>query len=242
MKFLIPTAKEMKAAEQTYPHQLPSKSWPILKKLGEADSKDLEKIYHIKPETAEKERQHISNLLANQALGYHALELFNGLMYRQIDKNLTNEDLNFIRDHVFITSALYGVINALDSIAEHRLDFNCKLKVDNQSLKNYWRPYYDQFVKEDNQPIISMLSSEFESVFSKKYTDQFIKLIFHEEKDGKLKTHSTISKKARGKCLNQIIKHRINNIEGLRTLTFDNFDYREELSTEHSLVFVKATD
>ena len=44
--------------------------------------------------------------------------------------------------------------------------------------------------------VVSLLSSEFEEVFSKKQRDGFIRLSFMEEKEGVLKVHSTISKKS----------------------------------------------
>ena len=86
--------------------------------------------------------------------------------------------------------------------------------------------------------IISLLSSEFEEVFSKTIRDKFIKITFMEEKNGDLKTHSTISKKARGKFLSEIIKRKITNIREVETIKFDGFEYKSELSTENNLVFV----
>ena len=86
--------------------------------------------------------------------------------------------------------------------------------------------------------IISLLSSEFEEVFSKTIREKFIKITFMEEKNGDLKTHSTISKKARGKFLSEIIKRKITNIREVETIKFDGFEYKSELSTENNLVFV----
>ena len=43
-----------------------------------------------------------------------------------------------------------------------------------------------------------LLSSEFETVFSKEIQDRMVTFKFLEEKNGQLKVHSTISKKARG--------------------------------------------
>ena len=135
MKFLIPTAKEMQVREQGNYLDLTAKSQAILEVLAQASLAELERIYAIKPEAAKKEANRLRSLQERQVLSYSALTLFNGLMYRQIDRNLTDLDKKFTREHVFITSAFYGIINALDGIAEHRLDFNCKVMVDGQSLK-----------------------------------------------------------------------------------------------------------
>ena len=82
------------------------------------------------------------------------------------------------------------------------------------------------------------MSSEFEEVFSKTIRDKFIKITFMEEKNGDLKIHSTISKKARGKFLSEIIKRKITNIREVETIKFDDFEYKPELSTENNLAFV----
>jgi len=104
---------------------------------------------------------------------------------------------------------------------------------------NYENLYEEIFlkIKENDKIIISLLSSEFEEVFSKTIRDKFIKITFMEEKNGDLKIHSTISKKARGKFLSEAIKRKITNIRELETIKFDGFEYTSELSTENNLVF-----
>ena len=159
-------------------------------------------------------------------------------MYRNISRdNFTKEDAEYIKKNVYITTALYGVINAYEAIHEHRLDFLQNVKIKESSLKNFWREDYDKNVEND-KIIISLLSSEFEEVFSKTIRDKFIKITFMEEKNGDLKIHSTISKKARGKFLSEAIKRKISDIREVETIKFDGFEYKSELSTENNLVFV----
>ena len=176
--------------------------------------------------------------LSKKTKSYPALELFNGLMYRNIARQSFNkEDSKYISDNVFITSALYGVINAYYPISEHRLDFLQKCKIGDTSLKNFWREDYDKAIENDDF-VISLLSSEFEEVFSPASRDKFIKINFIEDKDGVLKTHSTISKKARGKFLTELIKGKVVDIEQIKNIEFDNFKYIEEQSSEKLLVFI----
>ena len=102
-----------------------------------------------------------------------------------------------------ITSALYGVIPAFAPIAPHRLDFLMKFKIAGKSLKSHWQSAYEESVK-DEELIFSLLSSEFETVFPKEVREQMVTFKFMEDRDGKLKVHSTISKKARGCFLNSL--------------------------------------
>lgn len=137
-------------------------------------------------------------------------------MYRNIDRdNFDEADKKYIEKNVFITTSLYGVIGAYDLIQEHRLDFLQNVKISGESLKNFWRTSYDESVK-DEDIVVSLLSSEFEEVFSKNQKEKFIKVSFMEEKEGKLKVHSTISKKARGKFLIELVKNKVSSIEEMK--------------------------
>ena len=49
-----------------------------------------------------------------------------------------------------------------------------------------------------------------------------------EEKEGKLKVHSTISKKARGKFLTELVKNKVLSIEEMKQIQFDGFKFNEE--------------
>ena len=239
MKILIPTAKELnKKAQEANRELLGEKTKSIIDEFADKKPEELAKIYKIKEEKAQEEYVRWQNLANHSAKSYKALELFNGLMYRNISRdNFTEEDAEYTKKNVYITTALYGVINAYEAIHEHRLDFLQNVKIKESSLKNFWREDYDKNVEND-KIIISLLSSEFEEVFSKEIRDKFIKIIFMEEKNGNLKTHSTISKKARGKFLSEIIKRKISDIREVETIKFDGFEYKSELSTENNLVFV----
>lgn len=116
-------------------------------------------------------------------------------MYRHIVREeLSTDELAYLDERVFITSALYGSYPCVESIASHRLDFNTPFKIGWQIPKAFWRKEFDNFVT-NNKVAISLLSSEFEEVFSASVRKNFVNVIFMEEKDGQLKKHSTISKK-----------------------------------------------
>lgn len=239
MKILIPTAKELNKKAQEVPEELlGEKTKNIIDEFADKKPEELAKIYKIKEDKAKEEYVRWQNLANHSAKSYKALELFNGLMYRNISRDdFNDEDKDYIKKNVYITTALYGVINAYEAIHEHRLDFLQNVKIKDSSLKNFWREDYDKNVEKD-EVIISLLSSEFEEVFLKAIRDKFIKITFMEEKNGDLKIHSTISKKARGKFLSEAIKRKITNIRELETIKFDGFEYKSKLSTENNLVFV----
>lgn len=239
MKILIPTAKELnKKATPQEALELSEKSNEIVAEFANFSAQDLAKVYKIKEDKAIEEFARWQDIKNNTAKSYKALELFNGLMYRNIDRdNFDEADKKYIEKNVFITTSLYGVIGAYDLIQEHRLDFLQNVKISGESLKNFWRTSYDESVK-DEDIVVSLLSSEFEEVFSKNQKEKFIKVSFMEEKEGKLKVHSTISKKARGKFLTELVKNKVSSIEEMKKIKFDGFEFSKEHSEEKVLAFI----
>lgn len=239
MKILIPTAKELnKKATPQETLELNEKSNEIVAEFAKLSASDLAKVYKIKEDKAMEEFSRWQDIKNNTAKSYKALDLFNGLMYRNIDRdNFDEADKEYIEKNVFITTSLYGIIGAYDLIQEHRLDFLQNVKISGESLKNFWRASYDESIK-DEEFIVSLLSSEFEEVFSKNQKEKFIKISFMEEKEGKFKVHSTISKKARGKFLTELIKNKVSSVEEMKKIKFDGFEFSKEHSEEKVLAFI----
>jgi len=240
MKILIPTAKEMNT-DHSCIEALPlrEESQAVLDSLAHYSASELETFYKVSAEKAAEEYAHIQALKDQSAKHYPALKLFDGLMYRHIKRDeLTETEQAYLEDHVLITSAFYGVVPALSPMAPHRLDFLMKLKVARKTLKTHWKSAYDEALQ-DEDLIFSLLSSEFETVFSKEIREKMVTFKFMEDKAGQLKIHSTISKKARGAFLTALIEGQIHTVEQARKLSFAGFDYRPDLSSDLELVFVK---
>ena len=211
----------------------------VIDALASLSLEELASLYKISEERASEEEQRIQALKSDTAKTYPALNLFDGLMYRNIRRtDWTETEAAYVQDHLLITSALYGVIPAHTPIAPHRLDFLMKLKVQGKSLKTFWKAVYDQALQEE-ELIISLLSSEFETVFSKEVQDRMVTFKFLEEKNGQLKVHSTISKKARGAFVSALLENQITKVEEMKQLSFNGFAYQDDLSTDKQLVFVK---
>lgn len=240
MKLLIPTAKEMNLdIPEKMGNPISNETQAVIDDLASLSLEELASLYKISEERASEEEQRIQALKSGTAKTYPALKLFDGLMYRNIRRmDWTEEEAAYVQDHLLITSALYGVIPALTPIAPHRLDFLMKLKVQGKSLKTFWKAVYDQALQEE-ELIISLLSSEFETVFSKEIQDRMVTFKFLEEKNGQLKVHSTISKKARGAFVTALLENQITKVEEMKQLSFNGFAYQDDLSTDKQLVFVK---
>ena len=240
MKILIPTAKEMNIEIPSLEAKtLRPESQAVLDALATYSAQELESFYKISAEKAQEEYDHIKSLKTGTEQNYLALHLFDGLMYRNIKRDdLTKAEQAYLEKHLMITSALYGVIPAFAPIAPHRLDFLMKLKIAGKSLKSHWQSAYEESVKGE-ELIFSLLSSEFETVFPRDIREKMVTFKFMEDRDGKLKVHSTISKKARGTFLTALMKDQVTSVEEIKKLSFAGFTYRDDLSSDKEMVFVK---
>ena len=241
MKILIPNAKELNTNLESQPFQgLTKASQEILTHISQMTLGDLADFYKLKLDKAQLEFDRWQRIANGQARLYPAWQLYDGLMYRYMSRrDLSPAEVAYLEEHVLITTGFYGAINVFDWIAPHRLDFQGSLKVGQTSLKQFWRQQYDQLVQDDDL-IISLLSSEFEAVFSPAIQKKMTKITFMEDKDGQLKIHSTISKKGRGRLVSEMSRQQVMSLEALKCLQPDGFVYREDLSTEHEIVFVKT--
>lgn len=168
-----------------------------------------------------------------------AFYMYDGMCYKNIKREEFDEcDLEYIKEHLIIISALYGVLKPFDLINPYRLDFLMKTKMGN--LYKFWEDEIAKEVLKDENLIINLASDEFSKVIKKYITDEkFLDFEFFENTDGKLKKHSTISKKARGMMLNFMTKNKIENIEEIKQFNKEGYKFSEEMSFENKFVFIK---
>lgn len=227
MKILLPNAKELNTNLDNFPFQpLSEASRQVAENLAQLTLADLATFYKLKEDRAQLEADRWHRILHGQAKSYPAFQLYDGLMYRYMKRrDLSSVEEAYLKNNVLIATGLYGLISPFDLIAPHRLDFQGNLKIGQASLKQFWRQQYDSMVADD-ELLISLLSSEFEQVFSPAIQKRMVKIIFTEEKDGQRKIHSTISKKGRGSLVSLLAEKQITSLDQLKQLEFDGFVYR----------------
>ena len=243
MKLLIPNAKELNTNKDAFANQaLGTKSKDILETMLDYSVEDLANFYKINPVKADQEWLRWQRMANKDARYYPAWMLYDGLMYRYLKRqNVSQTEKDYLDKHLRIATAFYGLIKPTELIAPHRLDFQGNLKINDTSLKQFWRKAYDEQVQEDDL-IISLLSSEFEQVFSPNIRKRMIKVIFMENRSGKLKIHSTISKKGRGRLVSLMAEKQIETIEQIKSLTFDGFKYSPKHSDDKTVTFIREEE
>lgn len=164
-----------------------------------------------------------------------AILAYTGQVFKGLDiENYNKEEFDFLNNHLYILSALYGILKPFDKIKPYRLDMKMKA-FDDKSLYSYWQEDITNEFKEEKL-IINLASKEFSKLVDK----PMITIEFKEKsKEGKYKTIGTYSKQARGKMLDYIIKNKIKDIKMIKKFNEDDYAINKELSNKDLLVFTR---
>lgn len=167
-----------------------------------------------------------------------AIYLYDGVSYRQINtETFSKKEFEYMRENVFIFSALYGVINATTLIRPYRLDMTNKIL--SISPYEFWKNQVESYLlKFKNEVFINLASNEFSKILNKK-TFNIIDIEFRQIDGDKVKNISTEAKKARGSLLNYIIANNIDNLENIKEFNLLGYNFSQKLSSEKSIFFIK---
>mgnify|MGYP001683980224 FL=1 len=237
MKLILSPAKEMNS------DALEERDWevsPAAAKVVEAVSavpeEELARVLGVKGKLLEENKAFIGGW--NVAKAAPAIELYNGLAFRWLKQvEGWNEGLGYGSEHVRILSALYGAVAPDAYVKPYRLDMLRPLRVDGKSLKTYWKAEWAELF-EEGETVVNCASDEFSTnLYRSRYN--WIDVEFYELKEGKLKQHSTTSKKGRGLLVGFAMREQATDVKQLEAFREDGFVFDAELSTPEKLVFVR---
>lgn len=167
-----------------------------------------------------------------------AICLYDGVSYKQIHvENFSEKKFEYMKENVFIFSALYGVMNATTLIRPYRLDMTNKILP--ISPYEFWKNEVENYLSKFKDDIfINLASNEFSKILNKKLFN-IIDIEFRQLDRDKVKNISTEAKKARGSLLNYIIVNEIHNLEDIKKFDLLDYSFSQEFSSEKSMFFIK---
>ncbi len=199
----------------------------IIKQLSK---KDLSEIMNIKGPLLDETFDNFQKF--NKNTRNHAICSYTGSVFKEIKwKEYSDDELDFMNQHIRILSALYGMVKPFDGIKPYRLDMTMKLL--NNSLHQYWSILNDEFKNDDL--IVNLASIE----FSKLIKTPMITIHFLDRKNKIYQNIGTYSKKARGLMVNYVIKNKIKDVNNLKLFNLDNYQFNEHLSNNHHIYFTR---
>ena len=245
MRLIISPAKNMRiTGDPRLPLSRPGylqQSARLLEQLREYPPWQLESLMKINPDIALRAFGYYQSLDLESG-GSPAIMSYHGLQYQNIDpQSLTPGELQFLQPRLRIVSAFYGLLRPLDGISPYRLELQCKIKVDGQSLYRFWgdRLYRDLF--SPGEPVLNLASAEYSKAVSPFLgaRDRFITCDFLVVKRGRLCCLPTAAKMARGQMVRFIARHSIDEPEGVWDFDWDGFEFSPARSDGGRYVFIR---
>jgi uncharacterized protein len=160
-----------------------------------------------------------------------AILAFRGDVYEGLDAGtLDAEDLAFAQGHLRILSGLYGLLRPLDLMQDYRLEMGTRLA--NPVGKDLYAFWGDRIaahlrgLRKGRQPVLLNLASAeyFKVLEGGPLRMRVIAPRFEDFVSGRYQVVSFHAKRARGLMARHIVRHRVEDPEGLRS--FDAEGYR----------------
>ena len=223
----------------------------LVDKLKKLSARQIGSLMKINAELSDLNHQRYEDWNVNHGKSNSraAMFTFSGEVYRGLQaESFSNNEVEFANDHLAILSGLYGLLRPLDGIKPYRLEMGSKFKVTSKqnNLYKYWGNKISVALNEiladhKEKVVINLASNEYVKVIDKKSLNyKIVDCQFMDAKNGEYKVVMTWAKKARGMMAREIVKHKVDNLEGLKSLSFDNYVYNPKLSSETSLTFTRG--
>lgn len=150
-----------------------------------------------------------TNAISNH---YMSIQLFNGLVFKNLNfSSLPKIEQSWLCQHVYILSAMYGIIKADKAIRPYRLDLNNDLSCYDIHPKKLWYPLVNDTIARAKSPIIvDLASSEYRKLVDvKRFKDTYVLIDFKDLRKDRYITLGTFSKMARGLFVRELARKQI---------------------------------
>ena len=245
MKIIISPAKKMKA--ETYLEGkinpiLKDKSYTLVKFLKSLTIDEISSSFKIKGKLLNETIDLIDHLDLDHDL-HPAIFSYDGIQYKYMGANIfSNDELDYVNNHLFILSGLYGVLRPLDSITRYRLEMQAQFKgKEIEDLYKYWNKDIYNVVYQDDDTVLNLASLEYSKTIKPYINDsqKFVDVFFYELENNKLVEKGVYAKMMRGTMVKWLAQNKIDTIEEVKNFEEDGYKYSLEHSTNNKLVFIR---
>ena len=249
MRIIISPAKKMKIDTESLPcRDLPvflPKTEAIVQVLQGMGYDELKKLWKCNDAIAAVNVERLADMDLHTRLT-PAVLAYEGIQYQYMAPGVfTDQELDYVQEHLRILSGFYGVLKPFDGVSPYRLEMQAKLKVcEAKDLYSYWNNSIAEYLLAETNCIINLASKEYSSCVSKYLPEhvRFITCVFGEEKNGKVIEKGTMCKMARGEMVRFLAENRVEDPEEIKA--FDRLEYRFDASRsdENTFVFLRNGD
>lgn len=250
MRIIISPAKKMKVDTDSIPWlELPlflPHTKQLLHLLQTLNDHELKKLWKCSDAIAAINMERLSRMDLESNLT-PAVLAYEGIQYQHMAPGVfTDQEFDYIQEHLRILSGFYGILKPLDGVTPYRLEMQAKLRVGElKDLYDYWGSSLAQRIFSETDCILNLASREY-SICISKYLPKdvrFISCVFCEEHNGRIVEKGTMCKIARGEMVRYMAENKIKNPEKIKSFNRMNYVFEKTLSDDKKFVFYRyATD
>ena len=246
MRIIISPAKKMKVDTDSFQwHDLPAfldKTEQLFHLLREMSYEELKKLWKCNDAITELNQKRLVSMDLHSRLT-PAVLAYEGIQYQYMAPGVfTEQELNYIQEHLRILSGFYGILRPFDGVTPYRLEMQAKLKAEHyRDLYAFWGDRLAQNLFSESNCIINLASKEYSTCVSKYLPDnvRFITCVFGELRNGKLIEKGTMCKMARGEMVRFMAQNNITDPENIKNFDKLCYCFDKFRSNDQLFVFIK---
>ncbi len=245
MRIILSPAKKMNMDDSLPWKDLPTflnRTEQILGVLQGMDAGELKRLWKCNDQISALNVDRLSNMDLRRNLT-PAILAYEGIAYQRMAPGVfTDQELQYVQEHLRILSGFYGTLRPFDGVTPYRLEMQAKLSVAGQKdLYIYWGDALARKLLQETDCIVNLASKEY-SVCVSKYLPadmKFITCVFGEEKNGKIIEKGTMCKMARGEMVRFMAQNQITEPDDMKAFDLLDFQYAPEHSDDSNYVFLR---
>lgn len=252
MKIIISPAKKMNVREDFFeisglPDNL-ARTRKLIKYIKSLNYQEAKKMWGCNDKIAALNFERFQYMNLTERLT-PAIVSYEGLQYQYMAAQVFSvSELEYVQKHLYILSGFYGALKPLDGVVPYRLEMQAKIALrdencEYQELYSFWggRIYETVTKGQEHKVILNLASKEYSKAVEKYIQPDtvFINCIFGTLDGDKVRVKGTEAKMARGEMVRFLAEYSIEDIGGVKEFNRLGYRYRQDLSDENNLVFIK---
>lgn len=205
-----------------------SKTTELLNHIQNLDYLELKSYLKCSDSIAKNTYEQFQNMSLDKNLT-PAILAYSGIQYQYMAPNVfTDNQIDYVQEHLYILSGFYGLLKPLDAITPYRLEMQTKCPF---SLYEFWK---DDLANQIDEPILNLASEEYARIIRKYKPLVDVRFV---EENGKEK--GVYAKMARGAMVRYLAENSIQDIKDITKFSDLGYAYDESQSTEKIIIFKK---
>lgn len=233
---LLPPSEGKKNGGKHKPVKLSPSQQEVYERLMHAQTtystEKLEKLFGVKSKALRDAMAANETLTTSTTLP--AIERYTGVVYDGINyASLSPSAQEYLQENVYIMSALFGLIQAEDTIP------NYKCKIDSLKLAQFWHEKQEPFFSSLSPSILvlDLLPKAHKKAIPYEAVKHYLQAEFVIKKDGKKKPAGHFGKLVKGKFVRWLCETRLRSTEDLEDFSADGFVFSSH--KDNVIEFVK---